>query len=136
MHASSWADGNFTHRVQDRSVDEIGRLAIDLNLMAGQLEELIDTKSVLADVQSRQKLALDKHDTAKQQLFAASMQLSAFESLIDKSPAAARKHLDNATDLTKKAQQELYGVIHQLHPLKVADELESSKQRALRLHHK
>ncbi|MEM8857772.1 MAG: sensor histidine kinase, partial [Chloroflexota bacterium] len=120
-YTSTWSDGNLSVRAEDSSTDEIGRLTADLNQMASQLEELIDAKSLLASVETRQQLARDLHDAAKQQLFAANMQLSAVNSLIETEPQRARTHLDNASDLTKQAQEELSAVIDQLRPIQLRD---------------
>lgn len=114
-----WAVGDFSPRISDKSRDEIGLLGQDLNQMAHQLEELMDTKALLAKAETQQKIARDLHDAAKQQLFAATMQLSAANSLLEQKPESARTHLANATDLTKQAQQELSAVINELRPVRL-----------------
>ena len=86
----NWATGDFSPKIPITSGDILGQMGENLNQMAGQLEDLIAAKSLLATFETRQKLARDLHDAAKQQLFAATMQLSAADALIESSPSNAR----------------------------------------------
>ena len=128
---SRWAKGNFDIRVPESSRDSLGQVGKNLNQMAQQLAEHIDTKTLLINLETRQELARDLHDAAKQQLFAATMQLTAANSLIDTAPSNARKHLDTATNLTKQAQQELASVIDELRPAQLQRTTFSSAVQAL-----
>ncbi len=116
-----WAAGDFSYRIPQLTQDALGRFGQDLNQMANQLETLIETQSLLAQVDTRQRLARDLHDSAKQQLFAASMQLTATQLLIDCDPAKAKEHAQLAGDLTKQAQRELAIIIEELRPLQLQE---------------
>jgi len=67
----AWSQGDFTQLVEDASGDEIGQLAYNLNQMAGQLQQLMETRRELVVVDERNRLARELHDSAKQQAFAA-----------------------------------------------------------------
>lgn len=118
---AEWAIGDFSSYIDDRSRDEIGQLSRDLNQMSDQLIELLDTRSMLAGAETRNQLARDLHDAAKQQLFAAGLQLDAVTGLLEAEPIKARSHLDNATNLTQQAQAELAAVINQLRPIQLQE---------------
>ncbi len=68
--ARAWSGGEFSALADDRSVDELGRLAERLNAMARQLRETFDLRQKLAASEERNRLARDLHDTVKQQVFA------------------------------------------------------------------
>lgn len=114
--AESWSQGDFTAYVQDESGDEIGQLARRLNQMAEQLQNLIHTRSELATLEERNRLARDLHDSVKQQVFATAMQLGAAQTMLDSDPASAKTHLHEAEQLARQAQQELTGLIQELRP--------------------
>lgn len=118
--AEAWALGDFSVKIHDESQDEIGQLARTLNSMSEQLRTLIDTRSQLATVEERNRLARDLHDAAKQQIFATTMQLSTAKYLIDQDPAAAKTHLVEAEMLAKQVQSELSGLIQELRPAQLA----------------
>lgn len=114
--AESWSQGDFSAYVQDNSGDEIGQLARRLNQMAEQLQNLVHTRSELATLEERNRLARDLHDSVKQQVFATTMQLGAAQAMLDDDPAAAKTHLQEAEQLARQAQQELTGLIQELRP--------------------
>lgn len=115
--ANAWSEGEFTAVSPDRSGDELGQLSQQLNRMAEQLENLIETNQTLATAEERNRLARDLHDSVKQQLFATSMQLGAATSLFESEPKAAKGHLETAVRLANQAQKELTGLIHELRPV-------------------
>ena len=114
--ADSWSNGDFSVQVVDKSGDEIGQLGRRLNRMADQLQLQIDTQSHLSAVEERNRIARDLHDSAKQQIFATSMQLSTAKALIDTHPTQAKDHLIEAEILAKQVQKELSGLIQELRP--------------------
>lgn len=114
--ADSWSKGDFSAAVRDRSGDELGQLARRLDLMAEQLQTLIQSNQELAALEERNRLARDLHDSVKQQIFATLMQLAAARALLDRDAQAANTHLADAEALAHQAQQELTALIHELRP--------------------
>jgi signal transduction histidine kinase len=90
------------------------RLLDDLRLAQRQIHDL-----AVAD--ERNRLARELHDSVKQQMFATIMQLGAARALIERDPAAAHAHLDNAEQLAQQAGAELTLLIHELRPLALAE---------------
>ena len=116
----SWQTGDFSRRIQDTTGDEITGLAGRLNEMADQLQELIHTRQELAALEERNHLARELHDSAKQAGLAAIMQLGAARARLNSDPQAAGRHLDEADELVHQIQQELTGLIWELHPAGLA----------------
>lgn len=116
---AAWGQGDFTTTIEDRSRDEIGQLGRQLNRMAAELEELIETRQQLSAVDERNRLARDLHDSVKQQVFAISMNLGAAQALLDGQPDAARRRLDTAFELARQSQQELSTIIQTLRPIQL-----------------
>lgn len=75
----------------------------------------------LAIAAERNRLARDLHDSIKQQVFAAIMQLGAARVLLQRDPQAARKHVVEAEQLAQQAGTELTLVIHELRPVALGD---------------
>jgi two-component system, NarL family, sensor histidine kinase LiaS len=113
---SAWGSGDFSARVNDQSQDEIGQLASDLNRMADQLQDLMRTRQELAALEERNYLARELHDSAKQQVFATSMNLAAAKALWVRNPEEARKRVEIAVELSRQSQQELTTLIQTLRP--------------------
>jgi len=113
----AWSEGDFSVRVEDQSGDELGLLAIRLNEMSRQLEELLETRRELAVVEERNRLARDLHDSAKQQAFAAAAQISAARKYLSADPQAAERHVQEAERLILALRQELTNLIQQLRPV-------------------
>jgi NarL family two-component system sensor histidine kinase LiaS len=114
--ARAWSQEDFSVTVRDRSKDELGQLSRELNSMAGQLENLLETRGELATLETRNRFARDLHDSVKQQVFATSLQIAAARALIDKDKEAAESHLAQADELVRLAQKELNVLIHQMRP--------------------
>lgn len=119
--ANAWSRGDFSVVTHDQSGDELGQLNRNLNRMAEQLQNLMQTRQDLATLEERNRLARELHDTVKQNLFAAVMQLGAAETLVDTDPAAAKAHLVEAEQLARQSRQELTGLIHELRPIALED---------------
>lgn len=66
--ARAWSSGEFSALADDKSADELGRLAERLNAMARQLRETFDLRQKLTASEERNRLARDLHDTVKQQI--------------------------------------------------------------------
>ncbi len=114
--AEAWSLGDFSALVRDQSQDELGHLARRLNGMAQQLQTLLATRQELAVAEERNRLALDLHDSVKQQAFAASAQLGAARALLRQDPAAAEARLRQAEELMDGLRQELAHLILELRP--------------------
>jgi NarL family two-component system sensor histidine kinase LiaS len=105
--------------VRDKTNDELGQLANDLNIMARQLENLLDQRLELSVLEERNRLARDLHDSVKQQAFAASAQLGAAKAHLDKNPQKAYSHLLEADLLVGKVREELTELIQELRPVEI-----------------
>src|SRR5918993_930803 len=114
--ARAWSQENFSVTARDRSKDELGQLSRELNSMAGQLENLLETQGELATLEARNSIARDLHDSVKQQVFATSLQIAAARALIEQDREAVESHLGRADELVRLAQKELNVLIHQMRP--------------------
>jgi NarL family two-component system sensor histidine kinase LiaS len=114
--AQAWSRGDFSVTTKDRSKDELGQLSRELNNMAAQLENLIQTRQELATLEARNRFARDLHDSVKQQVFATSLQVAAARALIERDTEAAEAHLTQADELVRQAQKELNVLIHEMRP--------------------
>ncbi len=117
--AHDWSQGDFSVSVRDTSIDEIGELTNDLNIMAKQLENLMDRRQELSVLEERNRLARDLHDSVKQQAFAASAQLGAVKAHMNGNPDKAYSHLIEADLLVAKIRQELTELIQELRPVEI-----------------
>ena len=115
--ARAWSRGDFDVTAHDTSGDELGRLARDLDRMAQELHTLLATRQELAIVEERNRLARDLHDSVKQQVFAASMQVAAARALVRRDPDAAEARLSDVERMVGEAQRELTGLIQELRPV-------------------
>ncbi|HWR65850.1 MAG TPA: histidine kinase, partial [Bellilinea sp.] len=113
---NAWGDGNFAVRIRDDAEDEVAHLSRQLNQMAAELETTLHTKQELAALDERNQLARDLHDSVKQQLAAARLQISAAELMVHTDPVNAQTALQQAGLLTTQAQQELSNIILELRP--------------------
>jgi two-component system, NarL family, sensor histidine kinase LiaS len=120
-----FANGDYTERVRVSRRDEVGQLEEHFNRMAEQLIESINQRQALAGqnarLAERDRLARDLHDSVKQQVFAASMQLGAAISLLDVKREVVRQHLMEAENLANQVLQELTTLIQELRPLALQD---------------
>lgn len=114
--ALEWGHGNFGSAADDPTRDELGQLAHQLNRMAGELRELLALRQEMAALDERHRLARELHDTVKQQVFAASMQISAARGLLETNPQSAALRLDDAEKLMSYAQHELKAALRELRP--------------------
>lgn len=115
--ANAWSGGDFSLVIRDNNKDEIGQLAVDLNRMAEQLENLLDRRQEISVMEERNRLARDLHDSVKQEAFAASAQLGAARAVFERDPEKAKQHLLEAEQLISKVRQELTDLIQELRPV-------------------
>jgi signal transduction histidine kinase len=90
------------------------QLLADLRLAQRQLHDL-------AVAEERNRLARDLHDSVKQQVFAATMQLGAARVLLQHDPQPAHAHVVEAEQLAQQAGAELSLLIHELRPVALGD---------------
>jgi NarL family two-component system sensor histidine kinase LiaS len=119
--ALAWSRGDFAARTHDTARDELGRLARDLNRMAGQIQALLATREQLAVVEERNRLARELHDTVKQHVFANALLVRAARKQLDRDPETAKRHLVEAEEIARQTQQELIALIRALRPAAIAD---------------
>ncbi|HSG45967.1 MAG TPA: histidine kinase [Anaerolineales bacterium] len=110
----AWSQGDFTQLVEDTSGDEIGQLAYNLNQMAQELESLLDTRQELVQIEERNRMARDLHDSVKQQAFAASAQISTARKLLAQNSDKATENIEQAERLTNALRKELTNMIQDL----------------------
>lgn len=113
--ATAWSRGDFSVRAPTTPHDELGQLAERLNQMAAELRALLAARQEFAILEERNRLALDLHDSVKQQAFAAAMQVSAARARLA-DPGAADRHLGEAEALAHQIQQELGELVRELRP--------------------
>jgi NarL family two-component system sensor histidine kinase LiaS len=114
--AHAWSGGDFAVAVRDRTRDELGQLARDLDGMAEQLRGLFATRQELATVEERQRLARDLHDSVKQDVFATALLLGAARALLPADREQEHAYLAEAEALAEHARHELTALIHALRP--------------------
>lgn len=114
--SAAWSAGDFSRTLSDRSTDELGDLARRLNAMAAQLQTLVDTRQALAVSEERNRLALELHDSVKQQAFAASANLAAARAWLARDAGEADRRLAEAEQLLDGLRQELAALILDLRP--------------------
>jgi signal transduction histidine kinase len=112
----AWQQGDFSVMVQDEQADEIGHFGQKLNRMAVELEHQMETRQALATLEERYRLARDLHDSVKQHMCAAALQLGAAQSLLNQDINAARQRITEAEHLAHTAQTELNTILLELRP--------------------
>jgi NarL family two-component system sensor histidine kinase LiaS len=115
--ADAWARGDLRVSAPDTGGDELSLLARRLNRMAQELGDLFLLRREVATVQERHRLARDLHDTVKQQVFAAGLQIATARALASRDPQAVLAPLTEAETLIRQAQTELTDLLRELRPL-------------------
>ena len=128
--ATGWERGSFNEGIIDNRKDELSKLAVRLNQMAFELKNLFVVKENLATLEERNRLARDLHDTVKQQIFAANMQLGAAQEVFEHDTNSAQEHVAEAKKLVHDVQRELSLLINELRPINLsnADFMETLKK--------
>lgn len=114
--SKSWSKGDFTVLVDDPLQDELGQLGKTLNNMAVRMENLLEERQEISVMEERNRLARELHDSVKQQTFAASAQLAAGRSRLNKADSSAEENLREAEKLIDTVRRELTDLIHELRP--------------------
>ncbi len=130
LAADAWSQGELDVAVRDRAPDELGRLAQNLDSMAGQLRRLLTERQELAVIAERNRLARDLHDSVKQRLFAVTMLVGSARLDAREQPEIERT-LAEVEQIARQAQQELTGLIRSLRPVALAGKGLSAAVRAL-----
>ena len=112
--ASSWSAGNFSLRIPvgEKSSDTFAEHSRILNVMASELEVLVDLRQKAAVAEERNRVARELHDTVKQNLFALKLQLVAAKHKMEGS--SAKTHIEEAQRITREAQQDILCMLTQL----------------------
>lgn len=116
LAAHAWSGGDFQVNVSDRSPDELGQLAQDLNRMALQVQQLMKTRQQLASLEERQRVARDLHDSVKQQAFALTLLIGAAQARLSDDIASVQTSLTKAGELADQIRRELTTILQQLRP--------------------
>ncbi len=114
--ADAWARGELDVVASVPPGDELAVLADRLNQMAGQLRSVVGLRQELAAREERDRLARDLHDTVKQHLFAAAMQLGAAKAHLARQPERAEACLNEASERVGTSQRELVSLLQELRP--------------------
>jgi signal transduction histidine kinase len=117
----NWSQGDFSTFVKDTSGDEVGQLARRLNRMAEQLQNLLQTRQRLTSLEERNRLARDLHDSVKQHIFVAGLQVGAAKIQLGQREIAVQQRLGEAEGILQQVQQELATLIHELRPVVVEE---------------
>ncbi len=123
--------GNLDKKMElDRS-DELGELGKELQNMSenykqqilsrqmiiNENSQLINQAEEAASAEERRRLARELHDAVSQELFAASMSLTAVHELIDSDSEKAKQILKDSSNMIHNSQQELRALIMHLRPV-------------------
>jgi signal transduction histidine kinase len=121
-YTTRWGKGDFSKIDKVRDGDEISELSIALNDMVVQLEDLIESKKMLAVLEERNRFARDLHDSVKQEIFSISMNLGAIKSLIKTNPEKAEEQTEITAELARQARNELSTLIYTLLPAQLENQ--------------
>ncbi|GAA0357695.1 HAMP domain-containing sensor histidine kinase [Caldalkalibacillus horti] len=123
--------GKLDYRLDLEGEDELAQISEKYNHMADRIEgqvlalqklanenaELLQQSQAAASLEERRKLARELHDAVSQQLFAASMNLSALPRLMTQNPEQAQTLMGQIEKIVNQAQQELRALILHLRPV-------------------
>lgn len=128
--SSAWREGDLDRRIIDNDADELSEHSNNLNLMAGQLKELLGLKQEAAIQDERTRMARELHDTVKQNLFALALQLAAINAKVP-DLGEAKQNLVEARKILKQAQEQLVGVIAELRTISPKQECSTVNLKTL-----
>ena len=123
--------GNFSYRIKEMGLDEIGIMALQMNQMAYRVEQQVASLQKLSTERTewqtemkqevvseeRGRLARELHDTISQQLFAISMMSSAISATNLQDTAEVAKKIGFIEKLAGEAQQEMRALLMHLRPV-------------------
>lgn len=113
--AQSWSRGDFSAEAGDDSKDELGQLSRELNRMAGELDNFVETRQELATLEARNRFARDLHDSVKQQVFAASLKVDMARAQAGPDTQAGTQ-MARVKEILGESQRELNVLIHEMRP--------------------
>jgi ligand-binding sensor domain-containing protein/signal transduction histidine kinase len=106
------------YRLRLRNVQSYNReLERQVRERTVEIERLFEKTKELAVIEERNRLARDLHDSVKQKAFAAMAQLGTAQSVLMKSPAKAKSHLEEAETLVSEVIEELTFLIQEMYPM-------------------
>jgi len=112
--AKKWARGDLSQLINDDHQDELTDLSTDLNAMASQFQILLKTEQELAVLKERNRLALELHDSVKQQVFAVGLKIATLEEKpVEPDYAITLKQIQA---LVQNIKEELSRLIYKLKP--------------------
>jgi NarL family two-component system sensor histidine kinase LiaS len=138
-----WLRGNLSRRIADSARDDLGRLAGQLDSLAGHLEKderdltelrerntrLADQVRLLAVVEERNRLARELHDGVKQHLFSVAMTASAIRARLDELKSSGASLPPDLAEMAaevegtaRAAQREMAHLIEDLRPVTIQDQ--------------
>jgi len=116
MHTatSAWCKGDLSPRipVDEKSHDILAVHSRSLNIMADELQSLLDLRYSTAVREERTRVARELHDTVKQNLFALRLQLTAIKQNNRDEEIAAP--IEEARQIIHEAQHDITGILAQL----------------------
>lgn len=116
VSVQSWSRGNFSSTIDESSIDELGRMARNLNTMVNKVETLLEESHNASVLEERKRLARDLHDSFKQQTFAASALLGAARSHFGTNSDEAEAQLIEAEKVLNEVRVGLTEFIRELRP--------------------
>jgi signal transduction histidine kinase len=119
--ADAWSEGEFTEFVEDPSGDELAQLANRLNLMAKQLQDLLEERQEVAVYEERSRLARDLHDAVTQTLFSASLIAEALPEVWESDKEEGQQLLIELQLLNRGAMAEMRTLLLELRPATLVD---------------
>ena len=114
--AENWSQGQFMVSAPVTPDDELGQLGNRLNQMARELQDFLSLRQALAKSDERNRLARELHDTVKQNVFAAAMQIAAARKLMPPEATKADARLAEAEKITQQVRRELTEILLELRP--------------------
>jgi signal transduction histidine kinase len=114
--ADAWRAGDFSVTADDRSADEVGHLARQMNLMAADVQTLMQVRQEVAALHERQRIARDLHDAVTQTLFSASMVAGVLPRLYARNPEEGARRAQEVAQLSRGALAEMRTLLLELRP--------------------
>jgi two-component system, NarL family, sensor histidine kinase LiaS len=132
------AGGDYRTRLETGPDDEIGWLEKQLNQMAVQLEEAVNSLRELAEqnrrlgeeagrgaaLEERMRLSRDLHDTVNQQLFVLAMRIAAVRRRLEQTGEASSlfSELESLEELARQAHSQIRELIMEIRPVTLEKE--------------
>lgn len=109
-----WSAGDFSKQIKIYSEDELSVSFSRLNTMANRIDNLMQQNAQLASLKERQHLAIELHDTVKQQLFANNLSLASCTQLLDVESEKARQLMQKIIKQNQQIFNQVNGLISTL----------------------